>query len=102
MASACREVRAFGAEEGGRSVGPDGKIMHAEINIGDSKLNMNDVMPAADRALLAVLCRPHLYGVDCIVIGSEAVASHGVPRFSVDFDVFVSSDAGPERLLTKR
>lgn len=27
--------------------------------------------------------------VDFIVIGSEAVAFHGVPRFSVDFDVFV-------------
>jgi hypothetical protein len=29
------------------------------------------------------------FGVDFIVIGSEAVAFHGVPRFSVDFDVFV-------------
>jgi hypothetical protein len=27
--------------------------------------------------------------VDFIVIGSEAVAFHGVPRFSVDFDVLV-------------
>jgi hypothetical protein len=27
--------------------------------------------------------------VDYVVIGSEAVAFHGVPRFSVDFDVFV-------------
>ena len=29
------------------------------------------------------------FGVDYLVIGSEAVAFHGVPRFSVDFDVFV-------------
>lgn len=29
------------------------------------------------------------YGVDYVVIGSEAVAFHGVPRFSVDFDVLV-------------
>jgi hypothetical protein len=28
-------------------------------------------------------------GVDFVVIGSEAVAFHGIPRFSVDFDVFV-------------
>jgi hypothetical protein len=28
-------------------------------------------------------------GVDYVVIGSEAVAFHGVPRFSLDFDVFV-------------
>jgi PhnB protein len=35
---------ALGAEEIGRSVGPDGKIMHAEIRIGDSRFYMNDVM----------------------------------------------------------
>ena len=29
------------------------------------------------------------YGVDYLVIGSEAVAFHGVPRFSLDFDIFV-------------
>ncbi len=29
------------------------------------------------------------YDVDYVIIGSEAVAFHGVPRFSVDFDVFV-------------
>lgn len=28
-------------------------------------------------------------GVDYVIIGSEAVAFHGVPRFSLDFDVFV-------------
>ena len=33
------------------------------------------------------------FGVDYIVIGSEAVAFHGVPRFSVDFDVFVRPTA---------
>ena len=36
--------RALGAEEISRSVGPDGKIMHAEIRIGDSRVMMNDVM----------------------------------------------------------
>lgn len=29
------------------------------------------------------------FDVDYIVIGSEAVAFHGVPRFSLDFDIFV-------------
>jgi hypothetical protein len=33
------------------------------------------------------------FGVDYVVIGSEAVAFHGVPRFSVDFDVFVRPTA---------
>ena len=30
--------RAFGAVEQGRMLGPGGKIMHAEMRIGDSKL----------------------------------------------------------------
>ena len=34
--------KALGAEEVGRAVGPDGKIMHAEIKIGDSPLMLND------------------------------------------------------------
>lgn len=37
--------KAFGAEESGaRAVGPDGKVMHAEIRIGNSVLYLNDVM----------------------------------------------------------
>jgi len=35
---------ALGAQEVSRSVGPDGKIMHAELKIGDSRFMMNDVM----------------------------------------------------------
>ncbi len=36
--------QALGAEEINRSLGPDGKIMHAELKIGDSRFMMNDVM----------------------------------------------------------
>jgi PhnB protein len=36
--------RALGAEEVSRSAGPDGKIMHAELKIGDSRFMVNDVM----------------------------------------------------------
>jgi PhnB protein len=36
--------RVLGAEEIGRSLGPDGKIMHAEIKIGNSRIMVNDVM----------------------------------------------------------
>jgi PhnB protein len=35
---------ALGAEEISRSVGPDGKIMHAELKIGNSRFMVNDVM----------------------------------------------------------
>ena len=38
--------KAFGAVEGRRAPGPDGKsIMHAEIKIGDSKVFLNDEFP---------------------------------------------------------
>lgn len=36
---------AFGAQEIGRSLTPDGKIMHAAIRIGDSLIMMNDEFP---------------------------------------------------------
>lgn len=39
--------KALGAEEIGRSAGPDGKIMHAELRIGNSRFMMNDVMMGA-------------------------------------------------------
>lgn len=38
-------TRAFGAEEVGRFEGPDGKIMHAEIRIGDSLIMLGDENP---------------------------------------------------------
>jgi PhnB protein len=34
--------RALGAEEVSRAVGPDGRVMHAEIRIGDSIIMLND------------------------------------------------------------
>ncbi len=36
--------KALGAEEVTRAVGPDGKILHAEIRIGDSLVMVNDDM----------------------------------------------------------
>ena len=35
----------FGAEEVSRNLGPDGKIMHASLKIGDSLLMLNDEFP---------------------------------------------------------
>jgi PhnB protein len=37
--------QAFGAEEQMRMPGPDGKIAHAELQIGDSKLMLSDPFP---------------------------------------------------------
>jgi PhnB protein len=38
--------QAFGAQELLRMPGPDGKIAHAEIRIGDSPIMLNDEMPS--------------------------------------------------------
>src|SRR6266496_2742399 len=37
--------KAFGAEEQSRFAGPDGRIMHAEIRIGDSLIMLGEQMP---------------------------------------------------------
>ena len=42
--------KALGAEEVSRSLGPDGKVMHAEIQIGDSRIMMNDAMVGKQEA----------------------------------------------------
>lgn len=40
--------KVFGAtENGGRALGPDGKVMHAELRIGDSLIFINDTMGPA-------------------------------------------------------
>ena len=38
-------TRALGAKELGRHLGPDGKIMHAELQNGNSRVMENDAMP---------------------------------------------------------
>jgi PhnB protein len=38
-------TRGLGAKELSRSAGPDGKIVHAEIQIGNSRIMLNDTMP---------------------------------------------------------
>jgi PhnB protein len=40
--------RAFGAQELMRMPGPDGRIMHAELQIGDSRFMLCDEMPDMD------------------------------------------------------
>ena len=41
-------ARAFGAKERGRMPGPEGKIAHAELQIGDSVVMLSDPMPQSD------------------------------------------------------
>lgn len=42
--------KALGATEVTRAVGPDGKIIHAEILVGDSRVMLNDAMNGAKSA----------------------------------------------------
>lgn len=37
--------KAFGAKSRGVMKGPDGKVMHAELQIGDSVIMLSDVIP---------------------------------------------------------
>lgn len=55
--------RAFGAEVSSIHRAPDGKVMHAEIRIGDSKLFLADEMPNAQG------CKsPKSLGGTCVVL----------------------------------
>jgi PhnB protein len=62
--------KAFGAEEKVRMPTPDGKIMHAELDIGDSKLMISDAMmnPATTSAI-------HLYVKDADAAWARATAA---------------------------
>ena len=62
--------KAFGAEERFRMPGPNGKIMHSEIKIGDSIVMVSDAMmnPPTQSSI-------HLYVPDADAIWTRAVAA---------------------------
>ena len=66
---------AFGAEEVARHLGPDGKIMHAEVKIGTSRFMVNDVMMGAKgpRAMGGSPASFWLYVEDCDALFNRAV-----------------------------
>ena len=69
--------RAFGAEELSRAAGPDGKIMHAEIRIGDSRLMLNDEMGGgkSPRTLGGSPISLWVYVEDCDAVFNRAIAA---------------------------
>jgi PhnB protein len=71
--------RAFGAEEKMRSLGPDGKIMHAEVRIGNSLFMVNDAMShmKSPRALGGSPAMLWLYVEDCDQVFNTAVSAGG-------------------------
>lgn len=69
--------KAFGAEETSRAVGPDGKIMHAEVRIGNSPIMLNDAMMGAKdaKALGGSPASLWVYVQDCDALFNRAVAA---------------------------
>lgn len=70
-------VKALGAQEISRAVGPDGKIMHAQIRVGDTCLMLHDAMmggkgPQAFGGSPASLW---VYVEDCDALFNRAVAA---------------------------
>ena len=71
--------KALGAEEKGRAVGPDGKIMHAEIQIGNSRIMLNDAMMGGKgpKALGGSPASLWLYVEDSDALFNRAVSAGG-------------------------
>lgn len=73
--------RAFGAEEISRMATPDGKIMHAEIRIGDSVLMISDEFPQGDtkspKTLGGTTVNLHVYFPDVDATFNGAVQAGG-------------------------
>jgi len=69
--------RAFNAKEEGRLSGPDGKIMHAMVRIGDSALMLVDEMPKwgalGPKSLKGSPVTIHLYVEDADATVAQAV-----------------------------
>jgi len=71
--------KALGADEVARAVGPDGKIMHAEIRVGDSPIMLNDEM-GGGKSVKAFGGSPvslWLYVENCDALFNRAVAAGG-------------------------
>ena len=69
--------KALGAEELGRAVGPDGKIMHAVIRIGDSFVMLNDEIGGgrSPEAMGGSPASLWIYVADCDALFNRAVAA---------------------------
>ena len=71
--------KALGAEDLGRATGPDGKILHAEIRVGDSRIMVNDPMAGgkAPKALGGSPASLWIYVEDCDPLFNRAIAAGG-------------------------
>jgi uncharacterized glyoxalase superfamily protein PhnB len=76
-------AKAFGAVEVARMATPDGKIMHAEMRIGDSLVMVADDFPdygsVGPRALKGTPVAIHLYVPDADALWAQALAAGAEP-----------------------
>jgi PhnB protein len=77
-------VKAFNAVELSRLPGPDGKLMHAMVRIGDSMLMLNDEFPehgmVGAKALKGSPVTVHLYVENADATFAQAVAAGATVR----------------------
>ena len=71
--------KAFGAKEKSRMSGPDGKIMHAEIMIGDSRIHVGEEMPQmghhSPQSLNGTTASLHIYVKNADKVFEQALAA---------------------------
>ena len=70
--------RALGAKESNRADSPDGKVMHSELTIGNSKIMVNDPMgpkAAGPRGLGGSPAALWLYVEDCDAVFNRAISA---------------------------
>jgi PhnB protein len=69
--------RGLGAQELSRHIGPDGKVMHAEIQVGNSRLMVHDAMMGAKgaKALGGSPIGLWVYVEDCDTLFNRAISA---------------------------
>ena len=81
-------IKAFNAVELARLPGPEGKIMHAQIRIGDSHVMLVDEMRGCGalgpKALKGSPVTLHLYVEDANAVFNRAVASGATVKFPIE------------------
>jgi PhnB protein len=87
--------KALGAEEVSRSKGPDGKIMHAELRIGDSRIMVSDPVMGAKgpKAIGGSPASLWVYVEDSDSMFNRAVAEGGQVRMPMS-DAFWGDRCG--------
>ena len=71
--------KALGADEVSRATGPDGKILHADLRIGDSRIMVNDAMGGGKgpKGFGGSPASLWIYVEDCDKLFNRAVAAGG-------------------------